>query len=184
MVLSHCIISSMFKKISVVALVVLFVFIFSQISYAQAADLSPEKESVVKQTCVSAQTVLQRIQHNDAATRVNRGQGYETIVSRLMVPLNTRTTSNEYNNTAPLLIDTTKNFQQALDNFKEDYENYDNAVSAALRTKCQDKPADFYGYLEDARSERQKVSNDITNLAGLIGQYRVNVLKLQNEVQQ
>lgn len=174
----------MFKKISIVALSVLAIFIFSQSSYAQTANLSPEKESVVKQTCVSAQTVLQRIQHNDAATRVNRGQGYETIASRLMVPLNTRTTSNEYNSTAPLLIDTTEDFQQALENFKEDYENYDNAVSAALRTKCQDKPADFYGHLEDARSERQKVSNGITNLAGLIGQYRVNVLKLQNEVQQ
>ncbi|MEK7620927.1 MAG: hypothetical protein AAB395_01065 [Patescibacteria group bacterium] len=174
----------MFKKISIVVLAVLAVFIFGQISYAKPADLSPEKESIIKQTCVSAQTVLQRIQHNDAATRVNRGQGYETIVSRLMVPLNTRTTSNGYNDSAPLLIDTTKNFQQALENFKEDYESYDNSVSAALRIKCQDKPADFYGYLEDARSERQKVSNGITNLAGLIGEYRVNVLKLNNEVQQ
>lgn len=184
MTLGHCIIRNMFKKISILGLAVLTVFVFSQISYAQAANLSSEKESIIKQTCVSAQTVLQRIQHNDAATRVNRGQGYETIASRLMVPLNTRATSNEYNNSAPLLIDTTKNFQQALENFKENYENYDNAVSAALRTKCQDKPADFYGYVEDARNERQKVSNDITNLAGLIGEYRKNVLKLKNEVQQ
>ena len=174
----------MLKKLSVIALATVSVLVLGQTASAQSADLTEEKQAIVVQTCVSAQTVLQKIQHNDAATRVNRGQSYETLVSRRMTPLNTRATSNEYNNSAPLLIGTTNKFQQGLDKFKKDYEKYDNSVSSALKTKCKDKPAVFYGYLEDARSQRQDVANDVANLSTLTGEYRVNVLKLKSEAGQ
>lgn len=147
-----------------------------------AADLTAEKQTIIQQTCVSAQTVLQKIQHNDAANRVNRGQVYETLGSRLMTPLNTRATSNGYDSSATFLIDTTKRYRQALNDFKDHYENYDNSVSAALRTKCKDKPSVFYGHIEDARRHRQSVASDITNLSSLIGEYRFNVGKLRSEV--
>ncbi len=172
----------MLQKLSIGLLAVVFVFVLGQTAFAQPAYLTPEKQALVVQTCVSAQTVLQKIQHNDAATRVNRGESYETLVSRLMTPLNTRATSNGYNNSAPLLINTTSKFQQALDNFKKDYENYDNAASSALKTKCKEKPAIFYGYLEDARTQRQTVANDVTNLSSLINDYKTNVQKLKSEV--
>lgn len=174
----------MLKKLSVTVLAIASVFVLAENASAQSADLTPEKQAIVVQTCVSAQTVLQKIQHNDAATRVNRGQAYETIYSRLMTPLNIRATSNEYNNSAPLLLGTTNKFQQALDDFKDDYEKYDNSVSSALKTKCKDKPAVFYGYLEDARSQRQDVASDVATLSALTSEYRANVLKLKSEVGQ
>ncbi|MDO8335562.1 MAG: hypothetical protein Q7T74_02125 [Candidatus Saccharibacteria bacterium] len=174
----------MLQKLSVVLLAVISVFVVSQTATAQTAELTPEKQVVIVQTCVAAQTTLQKIQHNDAATRVNRGQSYETIVNRLMTPLNIRATSNEYNNSAPLLIGTTSKYQQALDSFKKDYENYDDAVSLALKTKCKDKPAVFYGYIEEARTQRQNVANDVATLTTLISDYRNNVQKLKTEVGQ
>jgi hypothetical protein len=173
----------MLQKLLVVVFIFVATVIFSSTSFAQSADLTSEKRVIVVQTCVSAQTVMQKIQHNDAATRVNRGQTYATIISRLMTPLNTRSTSNGYNSSATLLTDTTKRYQQALDDFKDHYKNYDNAVSNALKTKCKDKPEVFYGYIEDARRERQNVAADVTALSGLVGEYRVNVLKLRSEVQ-
>ena len=174
----------MLKKLSVVLLAVTSVFIFSKTVFAQTVELTPEKQLVIVQTCVAAQTTLQKIQHNDAATRVNRGQTYETIANRLMTPLNIRATSNEYNNSAPLLISTTSKYQQALDDFKKDYENYDDSVSLALKTKCKNKPAVFYGYIEQARIQRQKVANNVANLTALINEYRNNVQKLKDEVEQ
>lgn len=173
----------MLNKLLVIAFILVTVVTFSSTSFAQPADLTSEKRDVVVQTCVSAQTVMQKIQHNDAATRVNRGQSYETIVSRFMTPLNTRSTSNGYNSSATLLTDTTKRYQQALESFKDHYESYDNAVSSALKTKCKDKPELFYGYVEDARRERQNVATDVGVLSGLISEYQANVLKLRSEVQ-
>lgn len=171
----------MFKQsLTLFALVVSVVLINS--TQTNAADLTAEKQVIIQQTCISAQTVLQKIQHNDAANRVNRGQVYETLGSRLMTPLNTRATSNGYNSSATFLIDTTKRYRQALNDFKDHYENYDNSVSAALRTKCKDKPNVFYDHIEDARRHRQSVASDITNLSNLIGEYRFNVGKLRSEV--
>lgn len=173
----------MLKKLLVIALAFGFVFVVGKTTYAQTAELTAEKQAIIVQSCVSAQTVLQKIQHNDAATRVNRGQDYETIISRLMTPLNTRATSNGYNNSASLLIDTTKRYQQSLENFKDNYASYDNAITGALKTKCKDKPAVFYGYIEEARSKRQDVAGDVANLTNLINEYKANVSKLKAEVQ-
>lgn len=154
-----------------------------QVVQADDAQLTQEQQTAVVQTCVAAQTVLQRIQHNDAATRVNRGQGYETLISRLMTPLNSRSASQGHNASAALLIDTTNHYQRALENFKDHYQEYDNSLTSALRTKCQKQPAKFYGYLEDARQQRLVVAGDVNTLANHIAQYRSHVLKLKSEVQ-
>lgn len=147
-----------------------------------AQELTPDKQNIVTQNCITAQTVLQTIQHNDTATRVNRGEGYETIISRLMTPLNSRSTSQGHNSSASLLISSTDKYQQALDSFKDHYQAYDNALSGALKTKCQQQPQKFYDYLEQARKQRQVVASDVNNLSGVIGEYRANVLKLKEEV--
>lgn len=174
----------MIKK-SIFGAIVSLVFaggIFVVVAYAQTDTLTPEKQTIITQSCILSQTTLQRIQHNDTATRVNRGQGYETILSRLMTPLNTRATSNGYNASATVLIDTTKRYQQAFGSFKNHYNNYDNAISSALKIKCKTKPVEFYGYLEEARKQRQTLAGDVDNLSSLIDEYRVGVTKLRSEV--
>ena len=168
--------------IGILMLPVFTILVFTSKSFA-ASDITPEKQAIIVESCVGAQTVLQRIQHNDAATRVNRGQGYETLVSRLMTPLNSRTTSGGYNNSASLMVDTTKRYQQSLESFKDNYKQYDNALSASLKVKCKTDPTKFYGYLEEARKQRQALAVDVSNLSGLIAEYRGNVVKLKSEVQ-
>lgn len=174
------------NKRTAIGIFILPVFVvlgFTTITHAQTTELTPEKQTIIEQSCVSAQTVLQRIQHNDAATRVNRGQGYETLVSRLMTPLNSRATSRGYNDSASLMVDTTKRYQQGLESFKDHYKAYDDAISGSLRVKCKQEPAKFYGYIEEARRQRQNLASDVGNLSGLINEYRGNVIKLRSEVQ-
>lgn len=172
----------MFKKFLSFIAVILIAASSSTSSSAQA-ELSDQKKAVIQSSCVSAQTILQRIQHNDAATRVNRGQGYETLVSRLMTQLNSRATSRGYNTSASLMVDTTKRYQQALADFKDHYEDYDNAISSALKVKCKKDPVKFYTFVEEARKQRQNVANDVGTLSTLVGEYRGNVVKLRSEVQ-
>lgn len=156
--------------------------IFVVVAHAQTDTLTPEKQTIITQNCILSQTALQHIQYNDTATRVNRGQGYETILSRLMTPLNTRTTSGGYNDSATTLIDITKRYQQVLDSFKNHYSDYDNAISSSLKVKCKDNQAKFYGYLEEARRQRQTIAGDVDNLSSLVNEYRAGVLKLGAEV--
>ncbi len=171
----------MFKRFIAVFSIVAGSFMIGHSAFAQTTQLSAEKETIIKQTCISAQTTIQKIQHNDAATRINRGQGYETMVSKLMTPLNSRATSNGYNDSATLLIETTKKYQTSLDNFKEHYKDYDNAISAALRIKCQEKPLRFYQYIETSRELRNDIAGDVAELSNLISEYRDNVKKLESE---
>lgn len=154
----------------------------STVSAAEPIDLTPEKITDIKTSCVSMQVVLQKIQYNDAANRVNRGQGYESLVTRMMIPLNGRAAVNGFSSSASVLADITTRYQQALDSFKNDYENYDNALSATLRLKCQEKPVDFYKNLTEARKQRTNLSNDVVNLSQLIEEYRQAVVKLKAEV--
>lgn len=154
----------------------------SSASAAEQTDLTPEKLADIKTSCVSMQVVLQKIQYNDAVNRVNRGQGYESLVARMMIPLNGRAAVNGFSNSASVLASTTTRYQQALDSFKNDFENYDNALSTALRVKCQEKPTDFYKNLTEARKQRTNLSNDVVNLSQLIEEYRQAVIKLKAEV--
>ncbi len=150
---------------------------------ADQDDISPEKQTLIRQNCVTAQVALQQIQYSDAATRVNRGQGYESLLSRLIVPLNTRATANGFNNSATSLTATTNKYQTALNNFKKHYDSYDDALTNALHVKCQDKPVAFYRFLVEARKQRTSLANDVTSLNQFIEEYRQNVLKLRTEVQ-
>lgn len=169
--------------LSVIGVSVALLTIVNTPVVADQDDISPEKQTLIRQNCVTAQVALQQIQYSDAATRVNRGQGYESLLSRLIVPLNTRATANGFNNSATNLTATTNKYQTALNSFKKHYDNYDDALTDALRVKCQDKPIAFYHYLVEARKQRSSLANDVTTLTQLIEEYHQNAIKLRSEVQ-
>jgi len=150
---------------------------------AEAIELTPEKTAVIKANCVSSQVTLQQIKYSDAASRVNRGQSYERLMSRLILPMNSRAAANGFSSSAANLASITTRYQQALSSFKKHYEDYDDALSATLRTKCQTKPADFYKNLVEARKQRASLSGDVSELAQLTENYHQAVVKLRSEVQ-
>jgi len=150
---------------------------------ADQDDIPPEKQALIRQNCVTTQVTLQQIQYNDAATRVNRGQGYESLLSRLIIPLNTRATANGFNSSATSLTATTNKYQTSLSNFKKHYDSYDDALTGALRVKCQEKPIVFYHYLVEARKQRSNLASDVLALTQFIEEYHQNAIKLKSEVQ-
>lgn len=154
-------------------------FFISVTTYAQVDEA---KIDTVKQNCVTAQVEIQRVRYNDAAVRVNRGQGYETLLSKMINPLNSRVTANGYNEHAASLTATATKYQKQLAKFKKDYDAYDDTLASLLRLKCVDKPEVFYGSLEAARTQRASLSVDIANLTQIISEYQAGAKKLQDSL--
>lgn len=148
----------------------------------ETTELSPEKIIDIKASCVGVQVVLQKIKYNDAANRVNRGQGYESLVTRMIIPMNSRAAVNGFSNSAASLANITSRYQQSFKNFKKNYDNYDDALNSTLRIKCQEKSTEFYTHLTEARKYRTNLANDITSLTQIMEEYRQAVVKLKDEV--
>ena len=150
---------------------------------AEENNISEEKRQVIATNCQTAQVTLQQIEYNDAAARVNRGQGYETILNKYMTPLNVRVTgSQNHAATAATLTDITARYQQTLKNFKKNYENYDDNITKATHFSCSKKPDNFYDLLNTTRQEREKLNEDIAALDQLAAEYITAVSKFKDNL--
>ena len=154
---------------------VLVVFAAPLVS-AEAQPLSDKQIDVIRQNCTEAQQILQRLQRNEAAARVNRGRGYETAL-RLMASLNSRVALNKLN--APKLTDITSQVENKFNVFRSDYIAYDDQLEAVLKLKCSSQPVTFYDELTLARDDRTKVAKDIQAIDGLLDQYQAAVSELK-----
>jgi len=148
-------------------------------THSVMAQLDQAKAGLIKSSCLQAQVVVQQIQYNDAATRVNRGQSYETLLADFINPLNSRAAANGFNNNAASLTAIATRYQKNLTKFKNDYEVYDDTISALLKTKCRDRVETFYDYLEKARAQRGVLATDVATLEQIIDEYEAAAVKLQ-----
>ncbi|GEM_PF-869624 len=171
-------------KFFIVSLSLLMVSIVPMsLTNAAQVPLTDEKIETIRQNCLSAQVALQRIQRTDAAARVNRGQTYEVILSRLMSPFNGRLAFNRLDE-ASTFTATTKKFEQSLNKFKSDYTDYEDIVAKVLKIKCKDQPVTFYDTLTAAREARAVVASDILEMASILQEYRVSLDALQKSLPQ
>lgn len=148
---------------------------------AAQVPLTDAKIETIRQNCLSAQVLLQRIQRSDAATRVNRGQTYEVVLNRLMSPLNGRLAFHRFSEAATF-TDGAKKFEQAVNKFKQDYDDYDALISKVLKIKCQDQPVTFYDTLTAAREKRTLVAQDIDEIKKVLQEYQNLVTDLQKNL--
>lgn len=123
----------------------------------------------VRTRCVEVQGALTRIRANDGLRRVNLGQQYETISTRLMAPFNSRVALNKLDGVE--LTKTTVDFNKQLDVFREKYRVYEQDISSVIDMKCQDQPVSFYDGVMKARSERAAVKESVEKLNGLLAEY-------------
>ena len=155
--------------ISVAALAVFF-GVFAQTAHAQSTALTPEQLQHIKSNCTSIKSTLNQLHVSDALLRVNRGQVYESMASRLMDPFNSRLGNNRLDAKATSVV--TTNYRSALDTFRNDYKDYEEKLSSALRVDCTSQPELFYTTIEQARVLRTKVHTDVNKLHRYIDDYR------------
>lgn len=152
-------------------------------AYAQSSqpDLSDEHRARISGNCSSALSSLSRLHATDALLRVNRGQLYESMSTKLMARFNSRITLNRLDGTS--LVATTSNYERALATFRSDYQAYEQQMSVTLRSNCQEQPQAFYYAVADTREKRQKVHQDVQRLHSLIDEYATHIDSFQQEYQ-
>lgn len=136
----------------------------------------------IQSSCLSATTTLNQLHASDALLRVNRGQLYESISTKLMSKFNTRLTRNSFNATD--LVTVTTSYNRTLDTFRTDYQAYEVQLSAALRIDCTKQPAEFYDAVASARTKRNQVHADIVQLDTNIDQYQAAFHSFEANYQQ
>lgn len=152
-------------------LVLGFSFMWVGVVNAQSSDtLSPEQEDRIRVNCVPIRSSVNQLHASDALLRVNRGQMYESMASRLMDRFNDRLGSNGLDNKAMTTV--TSNYRTALRTFQTDYIKYEQKLSEALRIDCTVKPIEFYTTLQEARKLRSTVHEDVEKLHQYIDDYR------------
>lgn len=124
----------------------------------------------IRTNCVEAQTKLTRLHAADALLRVNRGQLYEQILTKLMSPFNSRVALNNLNSTE--LVSVAATYQTQLMGFRTTYQQYEEALSEALKINCADQPVAFYDKVAIARDKRKKVHDSTSKLKQSIETYR------------
>lgn len=160
---------------------ILLAVISSPFVYAdnQSTNLTESQISIVKASCLSVQSTLNRIHANDALSRVHLGQEYETISTKFMAPMNSRMALAKLDNVA--LTRTTVDFNAKLSDFRTLYQQYEETMLRTIQTKCVDQPEEFYSSLLQAQSDRSAVRQSVAGLANLVTQYKQQVDALRNQ---
>lgn len=124
----------------------------------------------IRSNCVDAQTTLSQLHASDGLLRVNRGQLYESISSKLMAPLNSRITLNRLDGVE--LVSVATEYGRQLAEFRNNYQSYEEAMTDTLRINCTSQPVSFYDSVADTRDKRKLTHESTLKLHQTIKDYR------------
>lgn len=159
------------KRIFAIALIAGAVLSTAVVGVVSAqSTITSEQATSIRENCSDIKNTLNQLHVSDAYLRVNRGQLYESIATKLMDRFNTRLQSNDFDPTEFTTL--TKDYRTSLNSFRTHYQSYEQQLSAALDTDCTKKPTEFYTAVESARSKRAQVNKYIGELNGHITTYR------------
>jgi len=138
----------------------------------QAQDMPMTEAHIarIRANCVEAQTRLGQLHASDALLRVNRGQLYESISTKLMAPLNSRISLNHLDDVN--LVTIAASYEGQLAYFRQSYQQYEEAMSRTLKLNCINQPVVFYDSVADTRAKRKKVHESTVTLHETIGDYK------------
>jgi len=157
-------------RLVVFAMVAASLLSFFALKNTYAADLSDDQIGRIKSNCLAIKGSLNQLHATDALLRVNRGQIYESIGSKLMNNFNSRLGNNGLDNKGLIVV--TSEYQKALTTFRLDYLSYEKQLSATTRVDCTQDAIGFHTALEDARTKRGLVHDDVIRMNAFIDDYR------------
>ena len=112
-----------------------------QVALAQTADTTANSElaKILSRNCSSVRVAIKNIHTNDALTRVNVGQRYNSISTKLMARLNGRLAVNKLDSSK--LVNITNDFESARLKFNSNYNDYDTPMPALDPANCSEDVA-------------------------------------------
>lgn len=150
-------------------------------SVALATNLSQSQQAAIVANCSSTKNTLNQLHVSDALLRVNMGQMYEAISTKLMDGFNNRVSNNGFNNSN--LSGVSNSYDSQLDKFRSDYITYEDNLSTAINIDCKKNPTGFYDAVSTARNDRIKVHDDVVQLNKLIDEYGLRVNQFKDDYQ-
>lgn len=144
---------------------------------AQNTLISQDQTDAIVNNCATLKVTLNQLHSNDALVRVNAGQTYESILSRLMKRFNDRVSYNNIDNSE--LESIASNFEKTLNLFRSNYLVYEQQLSLVMNIDCSVSAQTFYDAITLARSYRTKVNEDVINLNSLMDQYLLALDKFE-----
>jgi hypothetical protein len=162
-----------FLILSIVMTVGLVGFAISRSTFVHADDTTLMTQAHIdriRSSCVGAQSTLYQLHASDALLRVNRGQLYESISTKLMEPFDGWLTLNSYN--AADLVSVAATYDRELTDFRTDYQVYEEAMSKTLQINCTNQPVEFYDSVTDTRNKRTIVHESALALHQTISDYQ------------
>ena len=114
---------------------------FVSVVSADDGAISDRQIQLIKDNCLSTKNTLTQLHSSDALLRVNMGQSYESVSTKLMVRFNNRLANNNITNEN--LLSVTNSFALVLDTFRLDYISYEEQLTIAIGIDCQKQPVSF-----------------------------------------
>jgi hypothetical protein len=146
---------------------------------AQDQPITDQQIEHIRSNCVTAKNTLNQLHASDALLRVNMGQIYESVSTKLMSGFNGRVSNNHFNNSD--LVSTMNAYNTTLDTFRTDYIAYEVRLSATLNINCLNQPVSFYDAVVSSRVLRDRVHQDIVKLNQYIDQYQSAVTQFEKD---
>jgi hypothetical protein len=146
---------------------------------AESAPLTDQYIASIRAGCSDALQGILQVQRTEAATRVNRGREYETLL-RLMAAFNSRVVLNKLD--VPTLTGTSARMQGKFADFQKHYLEYADTVDATLKVNCKVAPVTFYDNLTATRDARAKVASDVREIDDLLNEYQKGLDTLKTDL--
>lgn len=158
------------KRLLVLSALVAGIFLFSTVTaQAQQATMTDAHIQRIVSSCVQANRALTQLHASDALLRVNRGQLYDLISTRLMARLNSRLSLNRLDGSK--LVSVAAAFDTSLNAFRLRYQVYEEQLSSTIKIDCTKQPVAFYDAVGKARELRSSVHDAVLDLSRYTNEY-------------
>ncbi len=148
---------------------------------AEDVPMTTQQIEIIRSNCVSVKNTLNQLHASDALLRVNMGQRYESMSTKLMDGFNGRVSGNHFDSST--LVSSMNSYNSMLDTFRAEYKNYEEHLFAVININCQAQPVAFYDAIAAARTQRDKVHLDIVRLNLYLDQYKSNLDQFEKDYQ-
>ncbi len=149
---------------------------------AETAPMTEAHIDRIRSHCVEAQSSLNQLHASDALLRVNRGQLYESISTKLMAPLESRIAASKLD--GGRLAEIAAIYDRQLAEFRTNYQVYEEAMSKTLQINCTNQPVAFYDSVADTRSKRAVVNDSTQALQATIQEYSGQFDEFSRKIQE
>lgn len=137
---------------------------------AEGALMTEAHIARIRANCVDAQSSLRQLHASDALLRVNRGQIYESMSTKLMATFNSRVALNRLDGLR--LVSIAAQYETQLMNFRQNYQSYEESMTELLKLNCVNQPVAFYDSVAATRTMRKKVHDSTLSLHKTIRDYK------------